>query len=43
MVDIADEETASGDLKAEGKQFLTFQLAGEIYAIDILNIREIID
>ncbi len=43
MVDIADEETGSGDLKAESKQFLTFQLAGEVYGVDILNIREIID
>ena len=29
--------------ESESNQFLTFQLAGEIYAIDILHIREIIE
>ena len=28
---------------ADSSQFLTFQLAGEVYAIDILHIREIIE
>ncbi len=39
---VAGEETS---LKPalESKQFLTFQLAGEVYGVDILNIREIID
>ncbi len=39
---VAGEETS---LKPalESKQFLTFQLAGEVYGVDILSIREIID
>ena len=35
----ADAENHNGD----SRQFLTFQLAGEVYAIDILHIREIIE
>ena len=33
----------SVDIESIGSQYLTFQLAGEVYAIDILNIREIIE
>ncbi len=43
MADIAVEQATPGDNKAESKQFLTFQLAGEVYGVDILDIREIID
>ncbi len=43
MADMAVEQATPGDDKAESKQFLTFQLAGEVYGVDILDIREIID
>lgn len=38
---VTDENQA--DYDGDSQQFLTFQLAGEVYAINILHIREIID
>ena len=41
---LADKKTPAAEAGAtEGKQFLTFTLGGEMYAIEILNIKEIIE
>ena len=38
----ATAESHSDDLELDGGQYLTFQLSGEVFGIDILGIREII-
>ncbi len=39
----ADYGEVSGQATDDAHQFLTFELVGEVYAIDIMHIREIID
>jgi purine-binding chemotaxis protein CheW len=43
MVNALTSQSTAADTKLEGGQFLTFVLAGKVYALGILNIKEIID
>ncbi len=43
MAQVAEQAYAEADADTDQDQFLTFTLSGEVYAIEILSIREIID
>ena len=43
MTQVAEQAYAEVSTETDQNQFLTFTLGGEVYAIDILSIREIID
>jgi purine-binding chemotaxis protein CheW len=43
MVNALQSRPSITDITLEGGQFLTFMLAGKVYALGILHIREIID
>ncbi|HEC18526.1 MAG TPA: chemotaxis protein CheW [Gammaproteobacteria bacterium] len=43
MAQVAEQNYTEADPNADQNQFLTFTLGGEVYAIEILSIREIID
>jgi len=43
MAQVAEQAYTEVDPDTDQNQFLTFTLGGEVYAIDILSIREIID